>query len=411
MKKKIKVQTIYANYLSNSIGPSQTLKRFIRDVHEFDKMNISFSVLSLDNKKISTNSNPGDASVEPSSLYRLLKRISSLEFTKYLERRLLIFAIISIYFKYIRYSLMIRKRWVESADLSAKIFVFHEPITFLVFRGIVNKNKQKVILFHHGDDLKDNMFYQYYPVLGRHAWLKESIDSYFYKALKSLDALVFINEESFEYSKKIYEKSGIKFYLIRNGIDDKYRAPDLNREISNVFKLVTVGTVNERKNQLDIIKAIRAFKESSIETDFDIRLKVIGDGPLLENCLNYVKEYNLGDCVEFSGNLEDVYPDLNKSNIYILASKKEGLPISILEALSVGLPIISSNFNGVSDCVLEGQNGVIFDVNNKSNLTDILLNLDKYNWSQFGLNSRVLFENKFKFADMQKEYINLLLSL
>jgi glycosyltransferase involved in cell wall biosynthesis len=408
LENKIKVQTIYANYLSNSIGPSQTLKRLIRDSFEFEKKNIDFDVISLDKDTNNTYSVNQDAPNRNNTFFNLLKYTSHHSVIKYLEKKTFLFAFISIYFKYIRYSCIIRKRWLKQSTKNPDIFVFHEPITFIVFRKIIKKEDCKVVLFHHGDDLLENMFYDYYPVLKKISWIKKSINKFTLNSLLALDAVVFINPISYDNAKIKYVSLIDKFRLVQNGIDDLNPDDTVKRNFRDGYNVVTAGTVNERKNQLLILQAL---KEAIPKLNYKVKVIIVGDGPLLKTLIDYSDANNLNQYVEFAGNQKNVSPFLLKANIFMLSSKKEGLPLAVVEALSFSLPIISSNISGIGACVIEGKNGILYQSKDKKELSNLFCSLDKYHWEQFGDNSRKLFKSKFQFSQMQDSYINLISEL
>ena len=86
-------------------------------------------------------------------------------------------------------------------------------------------------------------------------------------------------------------------------------------------------------------------------------------------------------------------------------SNNEGLPISILEAMRAGLPVISTRVSGIPEEVDE-RNGILVypDVNQ---LVLVLNHLPEHDWDELGKNSRKRFENEFTFEIMRKKYADL----
>tara|TARA_R110000744_G_scaffold376553_1_gene490865 strand:+ start:9528 stop:10706 length:1179 start_codon:yes stop_codon:yes gene_type:complete len=105
---------------------------------------------------------------------------------------------------------------------------------------------------------------------------------------------------------------------------------------TNRFKAITIGTLNTRKNQVMIIKAI-----ASLNSNFS--LTIGGAGELEKMLKEKVNELKLQDKVEFIGQVKDVNKHLIEHDCFVLSSFTEGFPNVLLEAMSIGLPCISTN--------------------------------------------------------------------
>ena len=95
----------------------------------------------------------------------------------------------------------------------------------------------------------------------------------------------------------------------------------------------------------------------------------------------------------------------------MLISNYEGLPVSIIEALSVGLPIVASDVGGVSELVIEGVNGVLVPKKDSLVLSKILIGLatgSDYDLVSMGRKSREMFEESFNVSIMAKKTENLI---
>ena len=396
----IKVLTIWGSYLSNSIGPSQTLKRMIRNNQVFKINGIKYSVLSLDNNEV----------VNPSAQKKNIKSIQKIPIIRYLVRNTLLFAFLSIYFKDLRHSLAILNKLKRIVTYSPDIIVFHDPITYRVCNKFIRKYEAKVILFHHGGNIEDNMLFDYYPILYKRKWVRCRIDMISEQNLNMPDNIVFINSESYANAKQMFKTGKSKFKLILNGIED-LRTSDSSEyrsSVKSVYNLISIGTVNDRKNHILILKSLkRSIKRLKIK----VHLTIAGDGPALAQLIDYSNQNDLDDFITFLGNVEDVIPLLKQADIFIMSSNNEGLPISLIEALSFSLPIISSNISGARECVSEGINGRLFKVNNEYALSEIFESMHEINWVEYGRQSRKLYETKFTFEKMQISYINLIKEL
>ncbi len=93
--------------------------------------------------------------------------------------------------------------------------------------------------------------------------------------------------------------------------------------------------------------------------DLPWTLELVGDGPLLAETRALADRLALTARVSFAGACNDVPERLARAHIFVLISNYEGLPISILEAMRAGLPVVASNVGGVSEAVAEGQTGFL----------------------------------------------------
>ncbi len=234
------------------------------------------------------------------------------------------------------------------------VLIIHDIFTCYEYLRRTNKRK-KIILVNHnsGDDWKS--FRLYYPkIVGTSFYRKlEKIADYCYS---NVEAVVFVSNVSAETFLELEGgKYKDKIHVIHNGISDTATPPE--RDYSEI-KFVTVGTVNERKNQLNLIKCIHKV------ADDRIHLTVVGDGSMLNDCKAYVEENNIGDQIHLLGKRTDVGDILLQNNVFIMASLGEGLPIAAIEAMRCGLPLVLTDVGGCRE-LIDG-NGLITQSDNDS---------------------------------------------
>lgn len=145
--------------------------------------------------------------------------------------------------------------------------------------------------------------------------------------------------------------------------------------------------------QKDHITLLRALSKAS--TPF--RLWLVGDGPLLEHSRACAEQLGLADRTEFFGDCGSVREMLPNIHVFALISRYEGLPISILEAMCAGLPIVATDTGGVSEAVRHGWNGLLVGRARENTLRDALESLlaDPGLRKSFGRRSRALYEDAF----------------
>jgi glycosyltransferase involved in cell wall biosynthesis len=201
---------------------------------------------------------------------------------------------------------------------------------------------------------------------------------------KISDSVLCISKKDYENAKQIINIDIHKLKWITNKI-----YPIILKETnnSNNIKLLTVARLAPPK-RIDLL--IEATK------DLNIELHIIGDG-LQKEYLQSIQHNN----VFFHGEI-DAFDDFNSYDIFALISDSEGLPLSALEAMSVGLPIILSDVGGCSELI--NKNGILVKNNIKDIKNAITLCID--NKEEFGKNSENEFNEKFNLSLGYDEYIN-----
>lgn len=116
--------------------------------------------------------------------------------------------------------------------------------------------------------------------------------------------------------------------------------------------LSMVARFSPPKNQSDFILAARDLKG-------EFKIEFIGDGPCINDIKALVTNVGLSQRVTFWGARSDVPELLARSQVFVLISKWEGLPVSILEAMRAGLPVVASDVGGVREVVINGETGFL----------------------------------------------------
>ena len=208
-----------------------------------------------------------------------------------------------------------------------------------------------------------------------------------------------------EYDKQLAIKHRVlpegKMLTIHNGVHDieiqeKFASPDEQP------KIIMVARFAQPKRQLQLLKALNQLRHIQWKMFF------AGEGPLLREAEVYVEDVGLSDRVCFLGNRQDITELLHQSDLFALMSDWEGLPLSILEAMRCGLPIIASDVGGVNEAVHQSKNGYVIPKNDSKELIDKLtLLLTKPTLRlKMGSQGRRLYENNFTFEQMHKETIS-----
>lgn len=169
---------------------------------------------------------------------------------------------------------------------------------------------------------------------------------------------------------KAMPSSNNRIITVHNGIPDIKFSQQGCFECE-VLSLVMVARFSVQKDHRLLIQAI--FDLNRVNPVFHLTL--VGDGPLYEKEKLLVKELGIVDKVSFLGARTDVEKILSTQDVFLLISNWEGFPISILEAMRQGLPVIASDVGGVSEAVEDGVNGFLIPRGNKEVLKQRLLEM------------------------------------
>ena len=140
---------------------------------------------------------------------------------------------------------------------------------------------------------------------------------------------------------------------------------------------------------------------------------LVGDGFLLKKMKNLARDLKLGNKVRFLGIRKDIKEILSFTDIFLLTSLWEGLPLTLLEAMSMSIPVISSEVNGTTELIRNGVNGYLIapgDLNGYVNkVTRLLQNPSCI--QRMGLAGRQIIEERYGIWDMINKTYNLYFDL
>jgi glycosyltransferase involved in cell wall biosynthesis len=148
-----------------------------------------------------------------------------------------------------------------------------------------------------------------------------------------------------------------KIDVIPNGVELEKYFPAQNRSQSNEFRLITAGRLSSTKRIDMLIETVDILRKQGHKIHFIIA----GGGALEQSLKELVSQKKLDDCIQMTGRIEpDEMPDLyRESDIYISATMQEGMSNSMLEAMASGLPIITTQCEGLEELIK--NNGIIVD--------------------------------------------------
>jgi glycosyltransferase involved in cell wall biosynthesis len=234
---------------------------------------------------------------------------------------------------------------------AAKGSVLRKYVIFLISKNIYNK---KVIYHSHGSEFKK--FYTSSPGI-----LKKLIKNF----LNSVDLVICLSTQW-----KIFfeENFDVKELVVLENIVNRPVITGKNER--QILSVLFLGYIGKRKGIYDLLDVII---DNKTHLDECMQLIIGGNGEV-DKLKNIIDNNNLQSIVKYAGWVSGELKQsvLNEADIYILPSYNEGLPISILEAMSYNLPVISTPVGGITEVVHHNINGFIIDPGDKSGLFNAL---------------------------------------
>lgn len=174
--------------------------------------------------------------------------------------------------------------------------------------------------------------------------------STFIKEINKLDKCVVLNNDI---AKKYEENLNIKADVIFNPCNSitEYQSDCCNK------RFIACGRFEEEKGYEGLIDAFYLFSKENLEW----KLYLVGDGSRYKAIKKKIEGYNLQERIILTGYQSDVYKYYEQSSIFLMTSKWEGFPMTILEAFQTGLPIIAFDIPAMQPLVDNGKEGYLIE--------------------------------------------------
>lgn len=242
------------------------------------------------------------------------------------------------------------------------------PIGGVIVRLACRKKRKsgtKIIYMAHGFHFYNGAPYKnwalYYPV--------EKF------CAKYTDCIITINKEDYLLASSKLKKTKKVAYIPGVGIDidaidRRCQHKTVTRQLLNIpskaIVIVSVGELNKNKNHEVVIKAIASLKDNNIY------YIICGQGALLESLKSLACDLGMSKQVIFLGYRDDVIEINAISDIFVFPSLREGLPVSLMEAMACGLPVVCSNIRGNNDLIKHSLGGYLINTNNSQDYAEAL---------------------------------------
>jgi len=205
--------------------------------------------------------------------------------------------------------------------------------------------------------------------------------------------------------KEIIKKKSV---VVPNGLTEKWYNPNIKKDIKNIDKeskvnFIYQGTFHKRKNIEYIIKIIEELNDQNINANF----KLVGGGPQKDSLLKlinnsrYKSKFNIEN---WTNNLEELINNYKDNDIFIMPSSNETFGISYIEALSIGLPIVYKNRDGIDGFFSKYRVGK--KISTKNLYYDVKRIIDLIDNYQYFRNNTQKVINDFRWSNISEKYLN-----
>lgn len=390
----MKVDLIYSKNLSDKTGASTVMRLLNGCKSSFGKYGFELDAIAREHI---TKSNPEVSNAPNKINYSKGFKTKAIQLLANMARTRPSAALLLAYIQSIRAAQKI-VRYAKKEVKTGDILFFHELYTAYYYLKFFGKNNPVVIVYHNDgcgnkllEDRYQNFRGSYFDRLLNH--MTEFVN-------QRADFIGFVSKCSLENFQKLNPAiAQERLFYAHNGIPSE---PQIKRSHKLPIEIVCVATVIESKGQCFIIDALCKFKRNN-EPFPNVHISIVGGGPLLPNLLSQVEENALGDMVTFHGASNNVKEHLAVADIFILPSTSEGLPMSILEAMSMSLPIVSTPNGGIPETVVDGETGLLISPSTEG-VYKFLKEIENYDWVSMGEKSYQYFTENFSIENMVSAY-------
>ncbi|MDN3450101.1 glycosyltransferase family 4 protein [Planococcus sp. APC 3906] len=240
------------------------------------------------------------------------------------------------------YHLMLKKPDIMHLHMSDKGSFVRKYIVFKASKIF----RKKVILHMHGGNF--NEFYEKSP-FQLQLCMKEM--------LRKSDKVIALGSNWKTILMEIEPDSNVDILMNSVAMPDFKSA----KKAGSPFTILFLAVMNEGKGILDLIKASVPVISRAVDQGKRLVFEIAGDGPQLEDAKKLTMEYGIERFFQFHGWIgeEKKRVLLQKTDLFVLPSYFEGLPMSILEAISYGIPVLSTDVGSIDEAVKDGKNGYL----------------------------------------------------
>ena len=217
----------------------------------------------------------------------------------------------------------------------------------------------------------------------------QQIKEFFNKNIQKKTTVIYnpVNEKVFETSyddDNVDDNENLKL-KVKDGVVVKVDGLKVKGE-ERINRIISVGRLYPQKDQKMMIEAFAKVSERFP----DWKLVIFGEGPEREALESLVERLKIQDKVSLPGRSENIIDELKKSKIFCLSSVYEGMSNALVEAICVGLPIVTTKVSGTEELIKNGENGFIVNIGDKESMAKALTKIieDENLQNQFSENNK-----------------------
>jgi glycosyltransferase involved in cell wall biosynthesis len=170
-----------------------------------------------------------------------------------------------------------------------------------------------------------------------------------------------------------------KMHIVHCGVDPDKFTPVSQKSLNKVPIILFVAQLTEKKGTPFLVKACKILKDNCL----DFRCTIVGDGPQKPLIKELIKSNKLEDNVQLAGRVfqEELKSYLADADIFVLPciqkddGEMDGIPVVLMEAMAMQLPVVSTPISGIPELINDGQNGLLVEQKNPQALAEALQQL------------------------------------
>ena len=240
----------------------------------------------------------------------------------------------------------------KSLESQIDIVHIHTPLPPLI------KTSLPIITTIHTPMLADNRYIQVSSIFSLFSKISARFVSYplELKLIKTSDMITTVSE-SIAQEMKEYSLDPVNLTVMFNGVDEKFFYPKQKKSGDNGRYILYVGRIDREKGLFDLVECGRYVCDEMNNVSFVLA----GNGRDLSNLKQKIKKAGLQKKFKFLGQVDknQLVKLYQNASIFVLPSYHEGLPGVVLEAMSCGLPVITTDVRGNRDLITNGENGIV----------------------------------------------------